>query len=64
PSKPITIYYGQEMPAWYDIRSLTRIDEDTQGINAASKYIQNLIQKEFDTGISPDRIILAGFSQG
>ncbi len=38
--------------------------EDEAGIKTSQHYIDGLIQTEIDRGISSDRIVLAGFSQG
>jgi len=38
--------------------------EDEAGIKTSQHYIDALIQTEIDRGISSDRIVLAGFSQG
>ena len=62
---PVTINNGYIMPAWYDLYGLTLgSQEDTAGIETSQKYINSLIQIEIDKGISPSRIVLAGFSQG
>jgi predicted esterase len=39
-------------------------DEDVDGILASRDYIQSLIKEEISAGIPPERIMLAGFSQG
>ena len=66
PSIPVTCNGGWVMPAWYDIISLEphsrRIDE--AGIVASRTAIRRLIGREVARGISPERIFLAGFSQG
>ncbi|BBN80089.1 carboxylesterase [Pseudoalteromonas sp. A25] len=65
PEQPVTINGGMVMRAWYDIKSLdleNRADED--GVRASAKAVEALIQAELDKGIAPERIILAGFSQG
>ena len=65
PVRPITINQGYQMPGWYDITSLNIVDkEDEAGIKASSDAIRALCQKQQDLGIAPERIILAGFSQG
>lgn len=65
PRRPITINMGYVMPAWYDILAL-ELDspEDSDGIRQAQQYINALIEHERERGISADKIILAGFSQG
>ncbi len=65
PVRPVTI--NQQFPtrAWYDVYSLTHLDEeDEPGIAASQATIEKLIVTENGRGISSDKIILAGFSQG
>lgn len=65
PSIPITINNGYVMPAWYDITEIDierKVDTD-QLIDSAEK-IRHLIDREIESGIASDRIVLAGFSQG
>lgn len=65
PSRPITINGGMEMPGWYDIASAElRRDIDIDGIKTSAQSIQAIIESEIASGISSERIILAGFSQG
>ncbi|KAH6603997.1 hypothetical protein Trco_007443 [Trichoderma cornu-damae] len=65
---------GYPMPAWFDIKSLgaspdktldeTSRDTDEPGILESRAYLYALIQQEVSGGISSDRIVLGGFSQG
>ena len=66
PMRPITLNNGLSMRAWYDIATLDRDNfiHDAEGVSASSKYVHNLIKIEQQQGIAPERIILAGFSQG
>jgi phospholipase/carboxylesterase len=65
PVRPVTINGGMEMRAWYDIVSLTSgRDNDQQGIAQSVNMAAALVGKERDRGIEPDRIVVAGFSQG
>jgi len=66
PSQAVTINGGVEMPAWYDILDAARIDahQDSDGIHRAADYIKAFIQSEIDQGVPPEKIFLAGFSQG
>ena len=66
PVRPVTINAGMEMRAWYDITSLdfTQREEDAEGINASSDLLAGLIGREFQKGINPEKIVVAGFSQG
>ena len=61
----VTRNNGYEMRAWYDIYGLTPISrEDETGINESQTAINALIAQEISRGIAPERIVLAGFSQG
>jgi phospholipase/carboxylesterase len=65
PAIPVTINGGYVMPAWYDIKALD-IDRkvDTAQLVESAERVRLLIAREVDRGISSDRIVLAGFSQG
>jgi phospholipase/carboxylesterase len=53
------------MRAWYDIAGLDRHSpEDEAGIRESAAAVQALVAREQSRGIAPDRIVLAGFSQG
>lgn len=65
PELPVTVNGGHVMPAWYDIRwPDLRRDADEAGIRASVAAVVDLIQIEIDRGVAPERIVLAGFSQG
>ncbi|KAB2572834.1 Phospholipase/carboxylesterase [Lasiodiplodia theobromae] len=67
PSIPITINMGMRMPGWYDILSLSDINqrsEDEAGIKRSMEYFHGLIKQEMDKGIPSNRIVIGGFSQG
>lgn len=65
PIRPVTINNGFEMRAWYDIKSMDFENRaDRAGVEESVKLVENLIQSEIDKGIAPERIVLAGFSQG
>ncbi|KAG8897003.1 hypothetical protein FRC01_011511 [Tulasnella sp. 417] len=54
-----------KMPSWFDILSLSGFDEeDEPGILKASRSVNELITEEVDAGISANKIVLGGFSQG
>lgn len=68
PMRAVTINNGHVMRAWYDVsfgdlegRS-RRADE--AGVRESQAQIGALIAKEQTRGITADRIVLAGFSQG
>tara|TARA_R110001606_G_scaffold395664_1_gene568366 strand:+ start:49281 stop:49949 length:669 start_codon:yes stop_codon:yes gene_type:complete len=65
PSLPVTINNGMVMPAWYDILEMSierKVDQVQlkKSVNAIIDFIHN----EIERGISSDRIIIVGFSQG
>ncbi len=64
PVMPVSINGGYSMPAWFDITSLAPLAIDEKGLNAAIQATHDLIQAEIEKGISPEHLILAGFSQG
>tara|TARA_Y100001936_G_scaffold249272_1_gene299199 strand:+ start:29141 stop:29824 length:684 start_codon:yes stop_codon:yes gene_type:complete len=65
PLQPISINNGTMMRAWYDISSLDfSNNEDIDGIHTSQHMIENIIDKEKQSGIKPENIVLAGFSQG
>ncbi len=65
PERPVTINGGMVMRAWYDIveMNLSR-NPDIEGIRESAELLKNLVQREIDSGMSPEKILLAGFSQG
>lgn len=65
PSRPVTVNGGYVMPAWYDIIGRNLMDrEDAAGIHQSAAAIIEVIEKEVQRGITYDKIVLAGFSQG
>lgn len=65
PISPVTINGGMEMRSWYDIRSLDFFNDfDAQGVGASTQAIAGLIHQQIESGIAPESILLAGFSQG
>jgi len=65
PLRPITINQGYQMPGWYDISSLSIVDqEDEAGIKESSEILKQLCESQEADGIESSRIIVAGFSQG
>jgi phospholipase/carboxylesterase len=65
PVRPVTINNGMPMRAWYDIKGMAIADkQDAEGIRASADEIEQLIAREGERGIAPQRIVLAGFSQG
>lgn len=65
PIRPVSINNMMPMRAWFDIFSLTNLEQiDLQGVQSSKTEIESLIQTEVKNGIPSDHIILAGFSQG
>lgn len=65
PVRAVTINNGVRMRAWYDIVGMdfaTRAD--SEGIEESIVQVQALIDRELARGIAPQRLLLAGFSQG
>ena len=65
PERPVTINNGFVMRAWYDLKTMdlqNRADEE--GVRESAAAVQQLLDKLISEGISSERIILAGFSQG
>jgi phospholipase/carboxylesterase len=65
PKLAVTINGGLVMPAWYDILAMD-IDRtiDTEQLTHSAKLVGEFISRELERGISCERIIIAGFSQG
>lgn len=65
PHRPVTINGGMVMRAWYDITDADlarRADEE--GVRESGELLRALVDAEVENGLSPSRIVLAGFSQG
>jgi len=65
PIMPITVNNNYKMRAWYDITDL-HLDKnpDIKNIEENSKFVAELIDAEAEKGISPEKTLLIGFSQG
>jgi phospholipase/carboxylesterase len=65
PVRAVTINGGMRMRAWYDILGAQiAAQQDVAGIRASITSLDELIAREGGRGIPPERVILAGFSQG
>jgi len=62
PEMAITAFGGQRARAWFDFDPAG--GADLPGLKKSTSQIRDLIQNEIDNGIPPQRILLAGFSQG
>ena len=63
PERPITINEGEPLRAWYDFVPHSEY-AGSDDIKASALSIKALLQAQINTGIPPERIMLAGFSQG
>ena len=68
PVRAVTINGGARMRAWYDITSFDFADlalrADSAGVAESVAQIEALIACEGERGVPPQRVLLAGFSQG
>jgi phospholipase/carboxylesterase len=65
PVMPVTINGGYRMRAWYDILgSEMQGREHEAGLRQSRQSVEALLLREEERGIAPERIVLAGFSQG
>ncbi len=65
PVRPVTINGGMPMRAWYDILGFEPgAQEDAAGIRASAMAVTALVDREIERGMTSERIVLAGFSQG
>jgi len=65
PSRPVSLNQGYVMPAWYDILAIDdEAEQDQAGIRESAAQIVALMTREQERGIPPQRLVLAGFSQG
>ncbi len=65
PHRPVTINGGMVMRAWYDISDADiarRADEN--GVRGSGEILSAMVDAEIERGVSPERVVLAGFSQG
>ncbi len=65
PVRPVTVNGGIPMRAWYDIVAFDgQPPQDQEGIMDSRRGVERLIEREGERGVVPERIVLAGFSQG
>jgi phospholipase/carboxylesterase len=65
PVRPVTMNNGMRMRAWYDVKGFDRKQsEDVAGFKQAEASILELLEREAARGVPPERVVLAGFSQG
>jgi phospholipase/carboxylesterase len=65
PVQPVTINGGMAMRSWYDIVSFDSEGRaDRAGLLESSGLLEGLIGREIERDIAPQKIVVAGFSQG
>ncbi|EPX72128.1 phospholipase [Schizosaccharomyces octosporus yFS286] len=65
PIAPVTANNNFKMPSWFDIYSFNNLNkQDEEGILNCVNIIHHLIDAEIAAGISSDKILIGGFSQG
>lgn len=65
PVRPVTINGGMPMRAWYDLRDMDLSNRaDAEGVEESVAQVEALIAREGERGVPPERVLLAGFSQG
>uniref|UniRef100_A0A0W0FQ38 Acyl-protein thioesterase 1 n=1 Tax=Moniliophthora roreri TaxID=221103 RepID=A0A0W0FQ38_MONRR len=65
PQRPVTANMGMIMPSWFDIESFGfKTSEDEHGMMESVRSLTQLIDAETKSGLSANRIVLGGFSQG
>ncbi len=65
PTRAVTINGGWAMPSWYDILAMSPARAiNHEQLEASALQLIALIEAQIDSGLQPQRIFLAGFSQG
>jgi phospholipase/carboxylesterase len=65
PMRPVTINGGYVMRAWYDVLDADIARRaDAAGVQESEEILRGYIAAEIESGIPPERIVVAGFSQG
>ncbi|KAL4076287.1 Phospholipase/carboxylesterase/thioesterase [Scleroderma citrinum] len=66
PTGEVTAYNKKCIPRWFDISSydFDKAEENRGDMFKAASMIDQLVQKEVDAGIPPERVVIGGFSQG
>ena len=65
PARPIRAYRGYVMRAWCDVLHTDfGRDRDERGIDESVARVTALLRAETARGIPPQRVVIAGFSQG
>ncbi|NND60898.1 MAG: alpha/beta fold hydrolase, partial [Gammaproteobacteria bacterium] len=67
PERPVTLNSGLPCRAWFDITTLDHREPealDRDGLQQSVEQVTALVDAEVARGIAPERIVIAGFSQG
>jgi phospholipase/carboxylesterase len=65
PAIAVTLNQGMVMPAWYDIAEADlQRRHDEAGVRRSAAQVRALIEREVARGVTSERVVLAGFSQG
>jgi len=65
PMRAVTLNAGMRMRAWYDILGMEmNRNLDLKGIEESARQVAALVEREQRRGIDPQKVVLAGFSQG
>ena len=65
PVRAVTINNGMRMRAWYDIAAADLTNRaDLAGVRESQGQLEALIERENARGMSSERLVLTGFSQG
>lgn len=68
PTISVSMNYGFSMPAWYNIkgnpRDIMSLKEDKPSLLNSVNQIKKIIQEEVNSGVSPQKIMVVGHSQG
>ena len=64
--QPASLNGGMPMPSWFDIQSLTEMDQDPHmGLDETVRRVHMLVDQETrEHGIPPSRVMVGGFAQG
>lgn len=66
PTGEVTAHNKKSMPRWFDIiaYNFESAAENRAEIMMAARMTDELIQREVDAGVPPERVVIGGFSQG
>ena len=62
PTAPVDLFLGREMSSWFNMYD--SYTSNLLEVKRMTEVFHQLIQDGIDAGMSPERIVLGGFSQG